>query len=169
MDNKQYLVPSFTRLIPTRKTRELANKATLSRGPQDFENYGDWFFYGHIDPVQRYIHLFGMLSGTVLYLYSIFTLVNQQWIALGIQIIVATFLFYGTGVLSHIIYDKGASKSDPNFWSVTFKVVVYINLITLVGRFDEVFREYVDKYPFTREDYDLVEVDRLSLWRKIFQ
>ncbi|CBW25835.1 putative membrane protein [Halobacteriovorax marinus SJ] len=169
MSKKTYLIPSFSRVIPSKQTRKLANQATLGRSLEDFDNYGDWFFYGHVDPVQRYLHLFGMLTGTLLYLHSIITLINQQWLILVIELILATFLFYGTGVLSHIIYDKGASKSDPKFWSVTFKVVVYINLLTLVGRFDKVFREYVEKYPFTREDYQLIEVDKLGIWKTIFK
>ena len=169
MQKKLYLIPRFTRLIPTSKTRTLANKATLGRGVESFENYGDWFFYGHLDPVQRYIHLFGMLSGTILYLYSISTLMAQHWTLLGIQLAIATFLFYGTGVVSHFIYDKGASKSDPKYWNVTFKVVVYVNLLTLIGRYDEVLRKYVEKYPFTKEDYDLIEVDKKGIWSTILK
>ncbi|PIK13661.1 hypothetical protein [Halobacteriovorax sp. JY17] len=169
MKKKLYLIPRFSRIIPTKETRELANKATLGRGVESFENYADWFFYGHLDPIQRYIHLFGMLSGTILYLYSITTLMNQDWILLITQIVIATFLFYGTGVLSHFIYDKGASKSDPNYWNVTFKAVIYINLLTLVGKYDEVLRGYVEKYPFTKIDYDLIEVDKKGIWKTILK
>jgi hypothetical protein len=144
-------------LIPTRATRDRAFRAIRRNPPENFERYADWFYFLHVDPVQRWIHLVGMLVGTYLYYRAYLACAAGAWV-LGLLIAgIATGPFYGFGVLSHFIYDRGAAKSDPAYWHVTFFTVVYINVTTATGLYQRSLRAFVEQYPFVRREWDLVE------------
>jgi len=80
--------------------------------------------------------------------------------------LLGVFFFYGLGVISHYIYDGGAAKSDPNFFWTTTKVVIEVNLYTILGIYDRRLRAFVNKYPFTQKAFELEEK---SLKSFIFQ
>jgi len=153
------LVPRHSRLFPSQEFREECRQRIAAHPPNRFETYNDWFYFIHIDPVQRWIHAFGMFVGTfffgaMLWAWSWWSL---PFYGLGV------FFFYGFGVISHKIYDRGEAKSDPKYFLTTLWPVIAINLTTVLFLYDRQLRTFVLKYPFVREAFDLVEIERSSV------
>ncbi len=67
------------------------------------------------------------------------------------------FFFYFLPLISHFIYDGGTAKSTPDKFHSTLIPVIHINLLTLTGRYDNWLRNYIQKYPFTVEAWELEE------------
>ena len=153
------LVPKNSRFYPSKEQRELAAKRVNSFTPEKFDAYNDWFYFIHIDPVQRLIHAFGMYVG--LYL---FVMIFIEWSTLSwLYYILGVFFFYVLGIISHQIYDKGQAKSEPKYFLPTFMVVIKFNLQTTFGFYDKGLRDFVKKYPFVKEAYELEEIPRSQL------
>lgn len=157
------LIPRTCRLIPTARTRQTNYEIVTRNPPERFDGYVDWFYFIHVDPVQRVIHLVGMLVGVGVFARSFLALVAARWLAAAGLYLVGVFFFYGFGVISHAIYDRGAAESDPAYWHLTLPAVVYINLCTLIGRYDWILDDLMARYPFTRAEWDLVEVTPAQL------
>jgi len=152
------LGPRTCRLHPTAATRERNHRTLTSTPPEEFDRYWDWFYFLHVDPVQRWIHLVGMLLGTWIFWRAGGLLLEGRWLAGAALGAFGCFPFYGFGVISHNVYDKGAAESDPAYWHVTFFTVVYINLTTMLGLYDRTLRAFVARYPWVRARWDLVDV-----------
>lgn len=162
------LVPRRARLVPTKATREHAFQVIRRHPPEDFERYADWFYFLHVDPVQRWIHLVGMILGTYLFYLAYLSCLGGAW-AWGLLLgVVGTGPFYGFGVLSHLVYDRGAAKSDPAYWHVTFFTVVYINLATASLQYSRTLRRFVERYPWVAREWDLVERTPGEFLRQLF-
>ena len=151
------LVPRATRLVPTRASRDRAFRVIQRNPPERFERYADWFYFLHLDPVLRWIHLVGMVLGTYLFYRGYAACAAGAWISGCLTAMVGVIPFYYFGVLSHWIYDKAAAASDPAYWHVTFFTVVYINVATASGMYGTTLRRFVDRYPWVAREWDLVE------------
>jgi len=151
------LTPRFSRIIPYEEERSRMNSVIESSDPEKFETYADWFFFIHIDPVSRFIHLVGMLTGIYLFINCVQLLISGEYFYSIALLPVGIFFFYQFGVIGHLIFDKGSVKSDPKYWSVTLPAVIYINLLTLTGTYGLALRKHAEKYPFVIDEWQLVE------------
>lgn len=147
------------KIFPSEKSRAFHIKRNQIYTQDRFEKYNDWFYFIHLDPATRWIHAIGMIIGSFLYLISAY----QVWIfgisfSVFILILTAMFFFFFLPLISHYIYDGGEAKSTPDKFISTFIPVVHINLMTLTGTFDSWLARFIEKYPFTVEAWDLVEV-----------
>jgi hypothetical protein len=155
---KMYLIPKSARLIPTDETRKFHLARNAKYTMDKFNSYNDWFYFIHMDPFLRWIHAIGMVIGLILYFFSAY----QSWI-LGFSLNVVftffsgMFFFYFLPLMSHYIYDGGTAKSTPDKFLSTLIPVIHINLLTLTGRYDKWLRNFILKYPFTYEAWDLEE------------
>ena len=150
------LLPKYSCFFPNNLAREKARQRVLNYPPESFESYNDWFFFIHIDPVQRFIHAFGMYVG----LYFFFMIVIDWGPRSFYYYLVGVFFFYGLGVVSHAIFDKGTAKSHPKFFLSTLPIVIKFNLLTTFGQYDNELRKFIKKYPFVADAYELEEVPR---------
>lgn len=157
------LIPRTTRLVPTRATRDRCYRRIVDHPPERFDSYHDWFYFLHVDPVQRWIHLVGMLLGTwVFYRAALAALGGSYAWAVALWVI-GCGPFYGFGVLSHWIYDRGAAESDPAYWHITLFSVIYINLATMTGQYGRTLRAFVGRYPWVAEVWELRETTAAEL------
>lgn len=153
------LVPKNSRFFPSKEQRNLSSQRIKEYPPEKFETYNDWFFFIHIDPVQRFIHAFGMYVGSFF-----FIMIFIEWSKLSfLYYLLGVFFFYGLGVISHAIFDKGTAKSEPKYFITTLKDVIYFNLATTFGFYDKALRRFIKKYPFVIDAYQLEEINRAHL------
>jgi hypothetical protein len=143
--------PRNTKWIMDRETRAKNLKRVEAYGPEKFETYGDYFFFVHIDPIQRFWHSFGMIVGTFFFfmLFYAWNLWSILYYVLGV------FFFYGFGVISHAYYDGHSGRSEAKFFHITTPVVIKINLLTLTGLYQWYLKKFISKYPFTVEAFDM--------------
>ena len=157
---KTVLIPKGSRLVPTKKLRSKARNRIQKYPESLFECYADWFFFVHIDPVQRYIHAIGMIIGIIFYIIVII-----EWSIYSIiYYLIGAFFFYGLGVVSHILYDSSLGRSRVRNYHQTLFPVIKFNLRTLFGNYDQKLREFIHKYPFTLEAFDLIEIEKKDIW-----
>ncbi len=153
------LKPRYSRPVPTKASRAFHKERNRRYTPEQFNTYNDWFYFIHIDPYTRALHALGMVIGVSSYALSLYLFVST---GLQLEAFVAlfsgAFFFYVFPLLSHYLYDGGGAKSTPDKFLPTLLPVIHINLMTLTGRFDPWLREFVKKYPFTREAWALEEV-----------
>lgn len=156
---KTLLIPRNSKIFPTPSDKKRSYERIENRPASSYQNYLDWFYACHIDPVQRWIHALGMLIGILFFIKMI-----SVWAASSLlYYFVAVFFFYGSGVVSHHFYDLGAGKSEPKYILKTFLKVIEINILTLTGQYDASLRRFIKKYPFVKKDFDLQEVKRSDL------
>lgn len=155
--NKAY-ISRHSRLVPTKSSREFHLERNSRYTPDKFQTYNDWFYFIHVDPFIRWIHAFGMIVGCFLYIISIyeFIIFGFGW-APVIKFFVGMFFFYFLPLISHFIYDGGTAKSTPDKFHSTLIPVIHINLLTITGRYDKWLRQFIQKYPFTVEAWQLEE------------
>ena len=159
------LVPKNSRFFPTTEQRKQSAARVQNYPPEKFETYNDWFFYIHIDPVQRMIHTFGMYVGLFF-----FTMIFIDWSYQSIYYyLLGVFFLYGLGVISHLIYDQGQAKSAPRYFLSTLIVVIEFNLATTFGYYDKKLRKFIEKYPFVKEAYELEEIKRRDFFKFLIQ
>lgn len=133
----------------------VTRKRNLSRvekyGPEQFDTYGDYFFFVHIDPIQRFWHAIGMIIGT----YFFFMLFYSWNIWSILYYFLGVFFFYGFGVISHAYYDGHSGRSEIKYFHVTTPVVIKINLLTLTGLYQKYLNKFIEKYPFTVDAFEM--------------
>lgn len=157
MKNSSY-VSQWSKLIPTESSRNFHRKRNLKYTPDKFETYNDWFYFIHIDPFTRWVHAFGMITGSFIYLLSIYRFfILGLSFGLILQIFTGMFFFFFLPLLSHYFYDGGQAKSTPDKFHSTLLPVIHINLMTITGTYDSWLNEFVKKYPFTVEAWELIE------------
>lgn len=155
---KKVLIPRSARLIPSRESLRFHRERNATYTFDKFETYNDWFYFIHIDPFLRWIHAVGMMIGIFFYSISLLGFWVYGWSTAPIlHFFAGAFFFYFLPVISHYIYDGGTAKSTPDKYHSTFLPVVHINLMTLTGTYDRWLRKFVEKYPFTREAWELEE------------
>jgi hypothetical protein len=150
------LLPLHSRLIPNQVLRNKALDRNTQYKIENFESLEDWFFFTHIDPVQRLIHAVGMYIGLFFFLLMFIDFGLQSFI----YYILGVFFYYVSGIISHQFYDGGSGRSHPKFLLPTFIPVIKINLATSLGYYDSVLRDFVKKYPFVETSYELKEVPK---------
>jgi len=153
------LIPKHSSFFTSAKFRNHAASINDNYPAGLFENDQDWFFFFHIDPAIRLIHAFGMNMGFYFYVMALleWSLFSFVYIGFGI------FFFYFLGVITHKIYDKSSAPIKREHLRTTFWTVIKINYMTTFGGYDEALREFVDKYPFTTEAHNLVEIEKNNL------
>lgn len=151
------LIPKSTRLIPHKAQRLRINQMVNSHPPGDFESYWDWFYFLHLDPISRFIHWVGMILGFYYYYLFIVELTSVSILHSAFNLGFGFFCFYCFGLIAHLIYDKGAAKSDPKFWHITLWGVIYINLATMSGLYGKTLRAFIKKYPWAKDEWELEE------------
>lgn len=160
MKEKMVLLPKKSRFYPSASLREFARRRNAAYPKEFFQTYNEWFYFIHIDPIQRFIHVFGMITGLIF-----FGLMIINWGLISfIYYILGAFFFYGIGIISHLIYDKGSAKSERKYLLTTFYPVIRINVLTLFGRFDQDLRKFINKYPFVKDAYELEEVPKTKIF-----
>lgn len=155
---KTELIPKATRLIPNKTTRLFHLQRNAKYGPEKFQSYNDWFYFIHLDPVLRWWHGIGMMTGIIFYIFAGL----DAWIfgfglSTIIKILVGVFFFYFLPLISHYVYEGGTPKSPPSKFHSTLIPVIHINLLTLTGQYDPWLRKFIEKYPFTTGAWDLEE------------
>ncbi len=161
---KKILIPKESSFFPSKRLREINSLIPIKYGPDFFETYNDWFYFIHIDPVQRLIHSIGMLIGYAMFLALSIDLINGFQIYHLLGFLIATFFYYGFGLFSHLIFDGGKAMSTPGHFIETLPVVHSFNFLTLIGKYDNSLRTFVKKYPFVVEAYDLIEIEEFELF-----
>lgn len=143
--------PKNSKWVMDGKTRQ-SNQARVAKyGPEEFKTYQDYFFFVHIDPIQRFWHASGMIVG--LYFFTMLFYVWSSWSFL--YYLLGVFFFYGVGVISHAYYDGHSGRSEIKHFLTTTPVVIKINLLTLCGLYQKSLEKFIQKYPFTVEAYDM--------------
>lgn len=148
------LIPSNTRWIPNKASRQASQDRLDRYGADLFESYNEYFFFMHVDPVLRFWHTIGMFAGTLFFVmlaikWNVWPL-NLTYYLLGV------LFFYGFGILSHYAYDGGDAKTGVSRFVSTFPTVVRFNLLTATGLYQRELRKFVAKYPVTVEAYGLL-------------
>ncbi|MBT3586009.1 MAG: hypothetical protein HN509_13970 [Halobacteriovoraceae bacterium] len=149
----EYIVTSKKWRLAT-SDRDRNSARMLAHPPERFETYQDWFFFSHIDPVQRFWHCLGMIIGTPMFLLLFYFW--NSWSVLFY--LLGVFFFYGFGVLSHLYYDGSKGRSEMRNFHLTTWLVIKINYWTFFGFYPKVLGKFVEKYPFTKEAFELEEV-----------
>ena len=143
--------PKNTKWIMDPATKAKNLKRVLAFGPERFDCYQDYFFFVHIDPVQRFWHSMGMVVGLFF-----FTMLFYSWSIWSILFyFLGVFFFYGIGVISHAYYDGHSGKSEIKYFHITTPTVIKINLLTLSGLYQKYLDKFIQKYPFTVEAFEL--------------
>jgi len=156
---KTILVPKNSRVFPTKKIRHDALIRNEKYTKDLFEKYNDWFYFVHIDPIQRFIHAFGMVVGLFF-----FIMIFLEWSAFSIlYYFLGVFFFYVLGIISHKIFDHGTGESERKYLLHTTYIVISINLQTLFFQYNKSLKKFVKKYPFVIEAYDLIEIPSQQL------
>lgn len=160
------LLPRASRFIPNASHRQEGVKRNSYYRREHFNSLEDWFFYTHIDPVQRLIHAIGMVLGLLFFCLCFYSVISSPGILTFLYYILGAFFYYVSGIISHQFYDNGTGRSHPKYLLATFIPVIKINLATSFGYYDRELREFIKKYPFVKEAYDLVEIpkDKVSLF-----
>lgn len=143
--------PKNSKWIMDPSTREKNLARVEKYGPENFDSYGDYFFFVHIDPIQRFWHSMGMVVGTFFFFMLFY--VWSSWSFL--YYVLGVFFFYGIGVISHAYYDGHSGRSEVKYFHVTTPVVIKINLLTLTGTYQKYLQKFIKKYPFTLEAFDM--------------
>ena len=159
------LIPSYSSFIPSSKQREHASQINKEYPLDRFDNASDWFFFFHIDPVQRFIHTFGMGVGSIFFAWAIWEWSLLSFLLWGIGV----FFFYCLGVISHAVYDKTSAPVERSHLVTTFWPVTLINLHTAFGVYDRQLRQFVEKYPFTVQAHSLIEIERKNLVKHLLR
>lgn len=153
-----HLIPKSSRLLPSKASRQFHLERNRKYGPDKFQCYNDWFYFIHIDPILRWWHGLGMMTGIIFYIFAALDLwVFGLGLSCIIKFLVGVFFFYFLPLISHFIYDGGTAKSSPDKFHSTLIPVVHINLLTLTGSYDSWLRKFIEKYPFTKDAWDLEE------------
>lgn len=165
---KTVLFPRNSILFPTRESRERHLKRNALYPVEKFATYNDWFHFIHLDPYTRRVHAFGMISGSFLYVFAAYhALIFGLSLKVLALILAGAFFFFFLPLLSHYFYEGGTAKSAPDKFHSTFIPVIHINLMTLTGTYDRWLRNFIVKYPFTVDAWDLEE--RPSIPRRLRQ
>jgi len=143
--------PRNSKWIVDSKTRSVNLARVDKYGPEHFENYQDYFFFVHIDPIQRFWHSIGMIIGT----YFFFMLFYSWNIWSILYYFLGVFFFYGFGVISHAYYDGHSGRSEAKYFHLTTPTVIKINLLTLTGTYQKYLNTFIKKYPFTVDAFDM--------------
>jgi hypothetical protein len=160
---RRILIPEDSRLFPSPEIVARNRQIILDNPPQKFASYWDWFHFIHIDPVQRWIHLIGMIIGSYFYV-----MIFIEWSLLSwLYYLLGVIFFYGAGLISHLLYDTGAAKSDPRYFHITLWAVIHINLRTLTFTYDSWLRDFLRKYPFSSEYFKLREKSLTEAYEQI--
>lgn len=157
----------FTRLIPSRESRAFHVERNRIYTIDKFESYNDWFYFIHVDPFTRWIHAIGMVLGSIFFYFMGY----EFWLtgfslSVFLKYLAGVFFFYVLPLISHYIYDGGSAKSTPERFHSTLIPVVHINYLTLTGQYDKWLRKFIEKYPFTREAWQLEEKEGSSSVRR---
>lgn len=120
-----------------------------------FDNFTDWFFFTHIDPILRIWHSLGMIGGVLL-----FALAAILWNIWSIPVFVlGVVFFYGFGLISHALYAGGSGKTTPDRYHNSIGITIKINLSTATGTYRRHLETFLEKYPFVARELDLRVVD----------
>ncbi len=156
--HRTILYPSQSRFLPSQEIRDQALMRNSKYKLRDFETLEDWFFYTHVDPVQRMIHAIGMFIGLSFFGLCSYFLFSENWPLTALFYLLGVFFYYVSGIISHQFYDAGTGRSRPKDLITTFIPVIKINLATTFGSYDDKLRAFIAKYPFVTEAYQLIEV-----------
>jgi hypothetical protein len=158
MKSRTILVSKYSKPLPTKQTKDFHLNRNQKYRPEDFKNYNDWFYFVHIDPYVRIVHALGMFLGLFF-----FTITFYKVCIFGISLssiilfFIGTFFFYFLPLLSHHFYDGATAISSPGEFHSTIITVIHINLLTVTGTYDRWLRKFIQKYPFTKEAWELEE------------
>lgn len=157
---KKVFVSKQSRLVPSKASRSFHVDRNSNYTPEKFQTYNDWFYFIHIDPYIRWVHAFGMIVGVFLYVISFYEfLIFGLGLAPVIKFLLGMFFFYFLPLISHHIYDGGSIKTPAGKLIPTLIPVIHINFLTITGRYDNWLRNFIKKYPFTIEAWQLEERD----------
>ncbi len=161
------LIPNFSHILPSAKVKLIHEERNAAYTADKFQNYNDWFYFIHIDPVLRWWHSFGCIIGSFFFVRLGFSLYygGLSWEA-GRYYLLGVFFFYVLPLISHLVYDGGSAKSTPDKFHSTLLPVIHINYLTVTGQYDKWLRKFKDKYPFTDEAWKLEERNYADLFRK---
>ena len=142
---------------PTSAQRAVARDRVLETPPEAFESFQDYFFFIHIHPLNRAVHVMGMLMGIPIFIASGAWLLAGSWWCVPVFLVGHVF-FTGFGIAGHVLYDGTAMArtSRANFFKA-FPWVVRINLETLTGRYPVRLAAFVERYPWVKDRWDLIE------------
>lgn len=157
---KTTLRPRATSLWPSSEERSRSAARVHTFGPERFERYEDYFFFLHIDPRNRAIHVIGMLIGMAWFAWSAMLLYRLSPWCLA-TFVIGHLFFTGFGVLGHVIYDgTSEARTSARYALKAFPWILAINFRTLSLTYQPLLARFVERYPFAVEAFDLVERER---------
>jgi hypothetical protein len=143
---------------PSADARARARQRFADVTPERFEAFEDYFFFLHIHPMNRWVHTVGMLIGTAIFGWSLVLLIAGSWWCVAAFVLGHVF-FTGFGIFGHWLYDGAAYvRTEAVSFLRAFPWVIRINVDTLTGRFTHRLAPFVERYPFVRDAWDLVDV-----------
>lgn len=122
---------------------------------RDFECFDDYFTYLHLNPHVLWAHALGGTSGALMFPWAIRALARlSPWPA-----VLAVFVYYGIGFLSHFTGDGVVSETGKSFFPKrvffqSYRSVIKMIYNTFSGRIKDVEQDYMKKYPHTLWVFD---------------
>ncbi len=123
---------------------------------RDFECFDDYFIYLHLNPHVLWAHVIGGTSGALMYPWAIYAFVTAGSIW---PLVLATFIYYGIGFLSHFSGDGVVSETGKSFFPKRVYFQSYRSVLKMIyntfrGRMPEIEAAYMQKYPHTLWVFD---------------
>lgn len=150
-------------LFPTAADRASSISRIAEYSRQMFETEEDFFYFTHIDPNLRFWHALGFAVGLPLFGISIGMMVFGMPFYAALLWGAGILFFYGFGWISHSLYDGGYGRTVKFSYWQSIIWVVKINMQTLLGTYDKGLNQFICKYPFVVEAWEL---DKKALLNK---
>lgn len=150
-------VPRDAAWWPSADVRARARTRVLEHPPERFACFEDYFFFIHIHPMNRWVHVIGMWIGLAIFGVAAWLLAVASW--WSVPVFFAGHLFFtGLGILGHIVYDgTPEARTDRAYFFKAFPWIIALNLDTMLGRYPRRLATFVERYPWVRDVWDLVD------------
>jgi len=146
--------------VPSRTRRLKAAARNLAYPREHFKSDADFFFFTHLDPVQRFWHVLGFLLSFLFFPTSIAAFIHHS-VTRGIALwATGVFCFYGFGFISHRLYDGGTGATRPRLFLTSIPWALRLNWLTLrTSHFRRQLVEFAARYPFTVSAWEMRSKD----------
>jgi hypothetical protein len=142
---------------PSPEVRAKARARIIEHPPEAFAVFEDYFFFIHIHPMNRWVHVLGMWIGLGVFAGSLAWLLAGSWLCVP-TFLVGHLFFTGFGVLGHVLYDgTPEARTDRAYFFKAFPWILRINFETMTGRYPPRLAAFVERYPWVIEAWDLVD------------
>ena len=143
--------------FPSSEARARARARVLETDPERFAHFRHYFFFIHTHPMNRWVHVIGMWIGLGVFGLAGFWLASGSWLCVP-AFVVGHLFFTGFGILGHVLYDgTPEARTNRDYFLKAFPWIIGINVDTMTGRYDRKLADFVERYPWVKETWDLVD------------